>query len=239
MNKNIGLTNDKLKIIAVITMLIDHIGAYLFPTVMWLRIIGRVAFPIFAFMIAEGCRYTRNKKRYLLNMATLALVCQLMFSRFDNTVFLRIPFTFTLSVVVIYVFRYFEEAFTTDSTIAKKIISALMLMVAVSGVYYLNMIFTIDYGFYGCMTPVVISMADSQVFVSDRQRNNLNTKLVCLAVMLVLISNSSIYLQYYCLAAVPLLAMYNGKRENIVPKNFFYIFYPLHLAVIYAIKYLK
>ena len=57
-----GLSNDRLKIIAAAAMLIDHIGAYLLPQVRILRIIGRIAFPIFAFMIAEGCRYTKNKK---------------------------------------------------------------------------------------------------------------------------------------------------------------------------------
>ena len=62
--KKFGLTNNQLKIIAMISMLIDHIGVAMFPNVMILRIIGRLAFPIFAYMIAEGCFYTKNKARY-------------------------------------------------------------------------------------------------------------------------------------------------------------------------------
>ena len=59
-----GLNGNTLKIIAAITMLIDHTGFLLFPQSVVLRVIGRLAYPIYAFMIAEGCRHTRNKLRY-------------------------------------------------------------------------------------------------------------------------------------------------------------------------------
>ena len=61
-----GLSGNSLKIIAAFAMLIDHVGIMFFPTVAIYRIIGRISFPIFAFMIAEGCRYTRNKLKYIL-----------------------------------------------------------------------------------------------------------------------------------------------------------------------------
>ena len=48
----------------MVCMTIDHIGAMLFPQAVWLRVIGRLAFPLFSYCIAEGCRYTRNKARY-------------------------------------------------------------------------------------------------------------------------------------------------------------------------------
>ena len=53
-----GLTGNQLKLFAVIVMTIDHIGAVLYPSVLWLRIVGRLAYPIFAYMIAEGCAHT-------------------------------------------------------------------------------------------------------------------------------------------------------------------------------------
>ena len=59
------LSGNMLKILGAVFMLIDHIGVVFFPEVKILRILGRISFPIFAFMIAEGCRYTRNKLRYL------------------------------------------------------------------------------------------------------------------------------------------------------------------------------
>ena len=58
-----SLSGNQLKIIAAISMTVDHLGFILFPSLIILRIIGRIAFPIFAYMIAEGCRYTKNEKR--------------------------------------------------------------------------------------------------------------------------------------------------------------------------------
>lgn len=75
-----GLSNNQLKIIAMLSMLADHMGMILFPEVRLLRIVGRLAFPIFAFMIAEGCAHTRNRGRYLLQMAAVALVCQIAYA---------------------------------------------------------------------------------------------------------------------------------------------------------------
>ena len=60
------LTGNHLKLIAAFAMLLDHVGILLFPQIRLLRILGRLAYPIFAFMIAEGCRYTKNKLRYFL-----------------------------------------------------------------------------------------------------------------------------------------------------------------------------
>ena len=59
-----SLSGNALKIIAAITMLIDHIGVILLPQITLFRVIGRISFPIFAFMIAEGCAHTKNKLRY-------------------------------------------------------------------------------------------------------------------------------------------------------------------------------
>ena len=229
-----GLTNDKLKIIAVISMLVDHIGSYLLPNVTVLRFIGRISFPIFAFMIAEGCRYTKNKKRYLLNMATLAIVCQILFRPFSSLLYLRIPCTFTLSVIMVFLIQYCVNVFKEDNSALQKGFAVAILAVMVVLVYWLSSVCKIDYGFYGCMTPVLISAVT--INNNNNSREILYQQLTVLAFMLLLISSQYVPMQYYSLASLPLLAFYNGKRENIVPKNFFYIFYPLHLAVIFAIK---
>mgnify|MGYP002512812198 CR=1 FL=1 len=68
-----------LKLLAAACMLIDHAGMLLFPDKMWMRAVGRLAFPIFAYMIAEGCTYTRSRGKYFAQMAGLALVCQLVY----------------------------------------------------------------------------------------------------------------------------------------------------------------
>ena len=73
-----GLTGNQLKLIALITMTIDHVGMMLLPQLRILRAIGRIAFPIFAYMIAEGCRYTHSRKKYLLSMLGIAALYQIV-----------------------------------------------------------------------------------------------------------------------------------------------------------------
>ena len=58
----IRLNSNQLKLIAAVSMLLDHVGYFLFPTVTVFRILGRLAFPIFAFCISEGCRYTKTDR---------------------------------------------------------------------------------------------------------------------------------------------------------------------------------
>lgn len=69
-----------LKLIAIVTMLIDHLGARVFPEYPVMRIIGRIAFPIFAYCIAAGCVYTRNIARYALRMGLMAVLVQPLYA---------------------------------------------------------------------------------------------------------------------------------------------------------------
>jgi len=231
-----GLSNDRLKIIALVTMVIDHIGAYLFPQVKLLRIIGRIAFPIFAFMIAEGCRYTKNKKRYLLNMAVLSVITYLLFYSVSSPRFLRIPFTFTFSVVLIYTVQNFFLKWYKGS-IMEKIISLIILLFVFLTVFVICNNFAVDYGFYGCMLPVYISlMWIGCDLPNNKSKYSLKWALIMLAIGLLCIYMKYGGVQIYSFLAIPLLCTYNGKRENIMPKYFFYVFYPMHLAIIFTVK---
>ena len=238
MHQTDGLSNDKLKIIAAASMLIDHIGAYLLPHIVALRIIGRIAFPIFAFMIAEGCHYTRNKKKYLFNMILLAVFCQGAFYPFKPGYFC-IPVTFCISIAVIYLLQYTMGRVCGNCRMVEKVFSVAALLLAVLAVAYINSVYRIDYGFYGCMTPVIVSFVYRWDGVSqtDKKYDTLNRKFGMLAMALWFVYREYGGVQIYSFFAIALLAIYNGKRENIVPKYFFYAFYPLHLAVIYAVKY--
>lgn len=71
------LTGYHLKLIALITMFIDHIGAVFFPQLRILRAIGRISFPIYVFLAAEGCRYTSSRWKYMLRLGLFALISEL------------------------------------------------------------------------------------------------------------------------------------------------------------------
>lgn len=83
-NRFAVLTGNQLKLIAAAAMLLDHAGILLFPHIRLFRILGRLAYPIFAYMIAEGCRYTRNKLWHFSMLFGLGAGCQLVYYFFQR-----------------------------------------------------------------------------------------------------------------------------------------------------------
>ena len=102
MIKKFSLTNNQLKIIAMVAMFLDHVGKMLLPQYQILQIIGRLAFPIFAFMIAEGCFYTKNKVRYFLTIFLLGAGCQAVYIIWEKSLYMNILLTFSLSIILIF-----------------------------------------------------------------------------------------------------------------------------------------
>ena len=204
------LNNNQLKIIALLAMTIDHIGVQLFPDVTILRIIGRLAFPIFAYMIAEGAKYTKNRKKYLFTILFTALICQSVYYFVQRSTDQCILVTFSLSIILIYALD------------CKKIfISALALFAC----FFITNIVNVDYGFVGVTVPVFIYLAKHKT-----------EKLVAATISLILLSFVQGGIQWFSLSAIPLLALYNNERGKLNLKYLFYIYYPLHLAVIYLIS---
>ena len=218
------LSGNWLKIIAAVTMLIDHIGYIFFPTQTLWRIIGRIAMPIFAFMIAEGCCYTRSKLRYFLSVLGLGLLCQTVYVAFAGGWELCMPVNFSLSILLVCTL---EQAVKERSWLWATLFALVMALV-----YLLNEAVTLDYGFWGCMLPLFCCLPR----VLGRQERWL--RVLTLGVGMVLLSMNSSVLQWYSLMALPLLLLYSGQRGKAKMKYFFYIFYPLHLAVLQGIAWL-
>lgn len=221
-----GLSGNQLKIIALVSMTLDHIGLTFFPNIALFRILGRLAFPLFAYMIAEGCRYTRSRTRYLLSVAGLGAICQLVYLIAMGSLYQCILITFSLSIGLIYLLDYAMQR--TDK------LWPLIYLIGLAAVWFLSeelpgllprSDYAIDYGFFGILLPVCIYIA------RHRKQAILHTGLGLLCLCLV-----SGGLQWYCLAALPLLMLYNGQRGKLRMKNLFYIYYPLHLVVIYLVS---
>lgn len=219
-----GLTNNQLKILACASMLLDHVGKELFPDIKLLQIIGRIAFPVFAFMIAEGCCYTRNKRAYFLKISGLALGCQLVYFIAERSFYQNVLVTFSLSVLTIFAVEFVKKR--------KNALSVVWLLTDIAVIIFLCFVmpdivrgFHIDYGIFGLMLPVAVYLAPKK-----------SVKLIVLTVFLILLSIDLGGIQWYSLISVVVLALYNGQRGRINLKYLFYIFYPLHLALIYLIK---
>lgn len=215
--RQISLTSNTLKIIAAICMLIDHIGYIFMPQFTLLRIIGRLAFPLFAFMIAEGCRYTKNRLRYFSYMAMFGLLMQCVYFIFTKSMYMNVFITFSFSILLVYTLHARLEKYSR----------IVLFISAAASVYVINLYFKIDYGFWGCMLPV---------FASFYTKPEMHIRRIGVyALGLLFLSNAIGSIQFYCLLAILPLLCYNGKRGNYNLKYFFYIFYPVHLAVLYVI----
>lgn len=75
--RKFGLSQEGLKLIACVIMLIDHIGAVFFPYAIGLRIIGRISFPIYCFLLAEGVHHTRSPLKYGMRLLLVAVISEL------------------------------------------------------------------------------------------------------------------------------------------------------------------
>ncbi len=236
-----SLSGNALKILAALFMLIDHAGMLLFPHIRLLRIIGRLAMPIFAFMIAEGCKYTKNKLRYVGTIAALAAVYQLVYYLYNRSTYMCILVTFTLSIVMIYAMQFARDAvFSKDAPLVLKLTAPLLFILSVGLVYILNLRFTIDYGFFGCMLPVFASLlhASKDAPAMLKKLDCIPLRVCMLGVGMVLLSTTSSSIQCWSLLSLPLLFMYSGRRGKYKMKYFFYIFYPAHLVLLEGIAWL-
>lgn len=215
-----------LKITAAVSMLLDHAGLLIFPQYGFLRILGRLAFPLFAFCIAEGFYYTRDRKRYFLQIFILGLACQIVYFIADGSLYLGVLIAFSLSIILMWALDGLKEALAAGNSAAR---AAVIFAIAVAAVATLCHFVTVDYGFLGIMLPVL-------AFVSNKKWLRLGLFALGLAAMCAVIYGSGgLDVQWWSLVTLPLLALYNGKPGKYRMKYFFYIFYPAHLAILYLI----
>ena len=212
--KRLSLSGNALKILAMIAMTCDHVGLQLLPQVTALRWIGRLALPIYAFLIAEGCRHTRSFPKYLTRMAAMGLLCQGVYLAAMDSLYMCILVTFSLSISLIWAWKSGKTPIAVAVT-ALVFFLCVVLPDLVPG-------FEIDYGLPGVLLPVLIYFGKPMpVFLS-----------LGLAILGFAIGGR----QWFAFAAVPILLLYNGKRGKHNLGKFFYWYYPLHLAAIYGIS---
>ena len=225
-----------LKIIAAISMCLDHIGYIFFPRVAIFRIIGRIAFPIFAYMIAEGCKHSRHKLRYFLTVFIVGTVCQVVYYIAMQDIYMNILLTFSLSIVLIYSLQLVKKCFDLDKSLLFMILSGILFMVLVVGVFFLTYYVRFDYGFLGAMLPVFVSLFHSVNMSKPYLLDNKLVSVITFSIGLVLMClfSHTVY-RYFSLISIVFVLLYSGNRGKLKMKYFFYLFYPLHLALLYVI----
>lgn len=252
------------KIIAMVTMLIDHIGAYLVspsnPAYIPLRIIGRIAMPLYAFFIVEGMRYTRNRIRYLLQLLMMGVIVNVFTLIFLHDYVGSIFDTFFMAGLFIYLIEH-------ENTYLKPLALIPLIIGFLSSFSFFPI--RLEYGFYGVFTVLIfylgyvlvnqISKSYCEKFSLDineyKKEKEFTFYYVLISFLLFIAFNllctifsNYLYLyldatnvdykiQNYSIIAGLLLLFYNGKRGYNKPwfKYGCYVFYPLHLVIIYLI----
>lgn len=236
--KSFGLSGNVLKIIAAVSMFIDHLGLILFPHVKALRIIGRIAFPIFAFLIAEGAKHTRKRLSYFLHLFVLGGVCVIVQYFATNRLLFNVLISFSLSVLAIFSLQEIKKALVIDQKPLKTALFSLCFITVIAGAYTLDYFCDVDYGFWGVLVAVFAGLFHSVGEENTKILKSLDNKYVSVLLMIIplLVIMRSWSLQPYSLLSIPLLLLYSGKRGKYKMKYFFYVFYPLHIALLYGIR---
>lgn len=232
------LTGSALKWIAIVTMLIDHVGACLLEVFVmnahgtsplagrftgeqimaWydfdinLRLIGRVAFPLFCFLLVEGAVHTRNMGKYMLRMTVFALLSEVPFDlAFHDTPFFpggqNVYLTLVLGLLAVWILKGWR-------------VQIWRLPVGLLLPAFAAQLLQTDYGAVGVLVIALMFLLREQPWLRA---------VVCVAVLVAFNS-----LEWPAVFSFLLIALYNGERGR-QPKYFFYGFYPGHLLVLWGI----
>jgi hypothetical protein len=226
-----GLSGSTLKWIAVVTMLIDHFAAvfyvggrlagkppFSYESYLLLRFIGRLAFPIYGFLLAEGFRHTHSVKRYLLRLFLFGLVSEVPFdlafrrSWFDPS-HQNVFFTLFLGLLAVWLWTLATRGDPDQRGAGRVLLGLLGIGAATVAAQYGHT----DYGAWGVL--VIVSMA---LFGKSEWQRNLFSGCFLLG---------SSALEITALLDFVLFHFYSGRRGR-QPKYFFYLFYPLHLLIL-------
>lgn len=209
-------------------MLCDHAGDALIGHFSFLNLIGRIAFPIFAFQTVQGYIHTSNIKKYMLRLFVFACISQIPFmlflSTFANNYYLNIFFTLLLGTIALYGYDKIKNKYLRGP------FAILIFVIA----HFIQ----VDYGAYGVIVIFLF-------YIFNTKFNN--KILMCLAFTILTIfkylpniinypSVSGIYLNcilFTCISLIP-ICLYNGK-QGLKAKYLFYLFYPIHLLILYLL----
>lgn len=194
-------------------MALDHTGAVLYPSQIWLRCLGRIAFPIFCFLIVEGFFHTHDVRRYMGRLGVFALISEIPYDLAFRGVPLKyahpnVFFTLLIGIGMMVLLERNREW----------PVKAVILLLAM----WLAVLIRSDYNFRGVLLIFVFYIFHDSRWLAVTAGGFWN------------FLYQGVIQKYGVLSVLP-LALYNGERGRKM-KYFFYIFYPAHLLLLYGIS---
>lgn len=225
------LAQEHLKILACLLMLVDHIGHMnLIPGYYTeLRTVGRLAFPIFCFLLCQGFIHTRSKKKYMIRLGIGALISEIPFNLFISG---QVFYLGGQSVMVTLFFAFLM------AMLMEKVENLPLKILLLIPFYLFGELLNSDYGGAGIMMVAIFLLTE-----------NLPYKLLWQTVLMVIAQfliggwkltffGISFPLQLFALFAMVPIAFYNGKKNTHSPilQWGFYLFYPVHMLILYFFR---
>lgn len=236
-----GISSFTLHILAMTLMLCDHLWATLFPAQEWLTCIGRIAFPIFAFMIVEGYFHTSNVRKYIWRMFAFAIISEVPFNLIYGS---SVIFPFHQNVLWTFLIALLSITIIEKTkTLKKWWLTGLISIVTISIDYLFGTIAMVDYLGAGVLTVLVF------YFFHDKKWWCFVGQFVCMAIINISILGGYYYSipiagyelrvvqQGFALLALIPIWLYGG-RQGYHSKPFQYLcyaFYPMHLLILYFV----
>lgn len=208
--KSLNTGDNILKLIAIVAMVIDHVGNNFYPELIGLRMIGRLVIPIFSYLIAKGIYRTSNPGKYFERILIFAVLAQLPYSMYFGVTNLNIMFTYLIAVIFLYGIK--------NKSYMYSVIALILLS-----------LFDVEGGGYVFLFPVIFYL------FRDKQISTLFALGVLIAFRYFAF-NSFISLFYiFGIILVFIFEKIDFKFSLKLPKYLIYAFYPLHLIVLYLI----
>lgn len=222
------MNSNQLKTIALISMILDHISFslsdYMVPEVAYsLSIVGRIAFPIYCFVLVEGFFHTRNRQNYILRLALFGMISELPFDLafYSNEEGLFYPdhqnvfFALMLGFMAMWILERYQSI--------RHVSSLTVILLPLIGE-----LLCFDYGACGTLTIILLYY----------RKKYGNLSLVTCMIPLLLIAAISDSKEVFALASLIFINAYNGEKGqgSQLVKYLFYAAYPVHLMILYLIK---
>ena len=265
-----GLTSFQIKVIALIIMTVDHLAVHKILTTSKdinsaMRMIGRIAAPLFLFLLIEGLHHTRNKRKYILRLYAFGVITQIGNELFQKVLFSGYSFqlgnilpTFLYAAFYIVCIEEFISAVKSKNIMKSIFFGIAMIIPFAAGFIYLKIdheviqyikffvpdIFTLEYSFGFSLIGIFWYFGKNKIY-NYLVFGGISALSYFVDVNYVRNMMKKIYFNFYHLFlptqwgmifAMPFMMLYNGEKGKYGLKYFFYIYYPLHQYIFVIIS---
>ena len=235
--KRLPLNAVHLRYLALGLMLLDHLWATVVPGNDWMTYLGRLAFPIFAFQAAEGYDHTSNFTQYCKRLLLFGLLSEIPFNWMLSSSWIypfhqNVMFTLLLGLLALRAVDRMEAA----ENWKVRLLSA----ISIPGCCLWGAVTFVDYGAYGVMMVLIFGLSRRMQYAKLFQlAAMILINVVLMAGQMLRVFGREFPVQGFAVLALIPIWLYNGEKgqRSKTLQTGFYLFYPIHMVILAAIRY--